>query len=197
MTIKAKAILFVTGLLLLPVMSLAQTDPFGAPDTIYADLAKIDDFHWSITISCFNDETVIGVAVPFKMEAGLNKIVADSAIYTGGRIAEANWAYPGFRPDTAIQCVTLGMIANLGPTENKLEPGTGRLVTVFVSSLEDKKIENLTIDTTTTHPSNYLMMIVDRLQGEPPDTTALEFNDRQIVPAWVVREVEYTEPEEN
>ena len=195
MTIKTKVILIVTGLLLLPVLSSAQTDPFGAPDTIFADIAKIDDLHWSITISCFNDENVVGIAVPFKMEAGLNKIVADSAIYTGGRIMEANWAYPGFRCDTAIQAVTLGMIANLGPTDNKLEPGTGRLVTVFISSLEEEPIENLTIDTTTTHPDNYLMMIVDRLQGEPPDTTALEFDERQMVPVWVVRQSEYTEPE--
>lgn len=195
MSVISKVTLVALGLLLLPVVSMAQTDPFGAPDTIYADIAKIDDFHYSITISCFNDENVVGIAVPFKMSAGLNKIVADSAVYTGGRIVKASWAYPGFRPDTAIQCVTLGMIANLGPTENKLEPGSGRLVTVFVSSLEDKKIENLTVDTTTTAPSNYLMMIVDRLQGEPPDTTALEFNDRQIVPEWVVRQSEYTEPE--
>jgi len=194
MTIKTKVLLLVTGLMLLPVLSVAQTDPFGVPDTIYADIAKIDDFNWSITISCFNDEDVIGIAVPFKMSAGLNKIVADSAIYTGGRVTQANWAYPGFRPDTAIQCVTLGMIANLGPTENKLEPGSGRLVTVFVSSLEEKKIENLTIDTTTTHPSNYLQMIVDRVQGDPPDTTALEFDERLIVPAWVVRQSEYMEP---
>ncbi len=197
MTLNTRLILLMTGLLLLPVMSLAQADPFGAPDTIYADIAKIDDFHWSITISCFNDEDVVGIAVPFKMSAGLNKIVADSAIYTGGRISQAKWAHPGFRPDTAIQCVTLGMIANLGPTDFKLDPGTGRLVTVFVSSLEEKKIEELTIDTTTTHPANYLMMIVDRLQGEPPDTTALEFNDRLITPAWVVRQSEYMEPKKD
>ena len=184
----SKVSAFLACLLLAPALLVAQDDPFGVPDTAFAEIAKIDDFNWSVTILYFNDQNVAGIVVPFKMSAGETKVVADSAAYAGGRVEK--WAYRGFRPDTADQSVTLGMVANLGPTDHKLTPGHGRLVTVFVSSPEGKKIDELTIDTTTTYPSNFLMTIVDALQGEPPDTIRLEFNDRQVIPAWVVRRIE-------
>jgi hypothetical protein len=183
----AFALLGLTCLLLLPLTSQAGQDRFGVVDTIYADVAVINGTTATVTVSYFNDENVVGLQIPFKMDAGMNKIVADSAIYTGGRIAEAKWAYPGFRPDTAIQCVTLGMIANIGPTDNKLTPGTGRLVTVFISSLEDKKIENFTIDTTTVARGVSLMAVADLIQGNPPDSVKMTMIERQIKPAWVIR----------
>ncbi len=164
----------------------AQTDPFGKTDTVYAEVAKISENTWTITVSCSNDENIVGMSIPLKMTAGLNRIVADSAIYTGGRVS--HFSYLGFRPDTAIQCVTLGMIANLAPTNKTLGPGSGRLVTVYVSSLEEKPIEKLEVDTTTTHPSNSLLAIADSLQGNPPDTTRIiDMAKRQIVPAFVMR----------
>ncbi|RME28095.1 MAG: hypothetical protein D6800_04295 [Candidatus Zixiibacteriota bacterium] len=175
-------------LLLLVAMAMpamAQTDAFGKVDTLYADVARIDDGHWTVTISYTNDEAVVGLSVPIKLNAGKNLIVADSAVYKGGRVAD--FAYPGFRCDTAIQCVTLGMIANLGPTNHRLVPGNGRLVTVYVSSLEDKPITKLTVDTTTTYPNNTLLVIADSLQGEPPDTMRVKNDKREIIPAWVVR----------
>ncbi len=186
----AKAVTCLICLAILPLAVQAQTDPFGAADTVFADLARINANTWTVTISYFNDENVVGLAVPFKMDAGTNQIVADSAVYTGGRVSEANWVYPGFRPDTASQCVTLGMIANLGPTDHKLTPGNGRLVTVYVSSLEDRPIEKLLIDSTTTHPGNSLMAVLDFLQGEAPDTVRVDISQRNIKPAWVVRYAE-------
>jgi hypothetical protein len=187
MKLIAKALLVLTILMLVPGLIQAQEDRYGARDTVYADLTKIDDTNWSITISYFNDENVVGLTVPFKMDAGTNKIVADSAVYTGGRLAEAEWTYLGFRPDTAIQCVTLGMIATLSPAPRKLTPGSGRIATVFVSSLEDKPIESLTIDTTLTRPGNRLMAVLDMVQGELPDTTRVDRTRRNFTPAWVVR----------
>lgn len=174
-------------LLILPGLVSAQTDHFGKLDTMFADIGKVDDQNWTITISYFNDESVVGLSIPIKIDAGKNRIVADSAIYTGGRTE--HFAFKGFRPDTAIQCVTLGLIANLGPTENKLPPGEGRLVTIFVSSLDDKPIEKLSVDTTTTNPNNSLMVIADRVQGgEQPDTIAMENRKKlEIRPAFVVR----------
>jgi len=162
-----------------------QSDKYGKVDTVYADLARVDDYHWTVTISITNDEALVGLSIPFRMTAGLNRITADSASYAGGRVED--FTYPGFRCDTAIQCVTLGMIANLGPTHKRLEPGSGRLVTVFISSLEDKVIEKLVVDTTTTHPSNSLMVITDTMQGEPPDTFRIPQTEREVIPAWVVR----------
>ena len=107
MRLIANALICLTCLAAMPLAVQAQQHQFGAPDTIFADVSRINDVTMAVTISYFNDENVVGLQIPFKMNAGLNKIVADSAVYAGGRIAQAKWAYSGFRPDTAIQCVLL------------------------------------------------------------------------------------------
>lgn len=180
------AVCFLAGLLITPLVS-AQVDHFGKIDTIYADVAQIDDLNWTITVSYTNDETVDGMSIPLQMKAGLTRIVADSAVYTGGRVE--SFAYKGFRPDSAIQCVMLGMIANLGPTQNQLRPGSGRLVTVFVSSPDKKPIEDLKVDTTTLHPSNSLLVVADRTQLDPDaDTVPVHISKKlEIIPAFVAR----------
>jgi hypothetical protein len=118
------------------------------------------------------------------MTAGLNRIVADSAIYTGGRVD--HFAYKGFRADTAIQCVTLGLLANMGPSKNKLEPGQGRLVTVFVSSLEQKPIEKLVVDTTTTNPNNSLMVVAGMITPDGDTVAMADSKQRTIRPHFFV-----------
>lgn len=181
----AKKTLLVLSFLLVPMMVSAQVDGYGKPDTIFAELAKINDLNWSITISYSNDQQVVGLAVPLKMTAGPVRIVADSAIYTGGRVE--TFAFKTSRADTAIQCVTLGMIANLGPTHNFLAAGSGRLVTVFVSALDKQPIEKLMVDTTTTNPNNSLMVIADKIQGA--DTSSYEDMEKlKILPAFVVKQ---------
>lgn len=171
--------------LILPAMVTAQTDPYGKTDTIYAETAMIEPHIWTITVLYTNDEPIVGLTVPLKYKAGLTRLIADSAVYTGGRAA--NFAYRGFRVDTAIQCLTLGMIANLGPTTVRLEPGTGRLVTVYLHSIDDAAITNLAVDTTTTNPNNSILTMTDALIGTPPDTLRPEFNKRQVVPAFIAR----------
>ncbi len=164
----------------------AQQDKFGKPDTVYADVAKVSPKLWTITLSLSNDEYVTALSIPLKITGGLNRIVADSGVYTGGRVQ--HFTFRTFRCDTAIQCITLGMIANLGPTKNRLKPGAGRLATVFVSSMEDKAIEKLSVDTTTTSPNNSLMAVADTIQGEAPDTTRIDRKDMVIVPVFITRQ---------
>lgn len=185
------AIVFGVLAIALPVTGQAQTDNFGIMDTLYADLERIDDLTWSITISLTNDEIIEGLSVPFKMTAGMNRIVADSAIYTGGRVD--SFALKVFRPDTVIQCVTLGMVANLGPSKNSLPPGSGRLVTIFVSSLEGKPIDSLMIDSTTTNPANSLMLVAATANWGDVRLDTIKVEKRQelnIFPVWVVRQPE-------
>ena len=175
-------------LCLIPVAALAQTDKYGKTDTIYADIERLNENTFTVTISLVNDEFVEGLSVPLKLSAGAVKIVGDSAIWRGGRTE--HFAFKAFRADTAIQCVTAGLIANMGPTNHTLAPGSGRLFTIYISSVGKKPIEKLTIDTATTQPSNSLMVIADNIQyTDPPDT--LPINSRkeaEIVPAFVVRE---------
>lgn len=188
-----KPTLTVTAVLLLilvPLKASAQTDAFGEPDTVYAELAKIDEQTWTITISVTNDEWLDALSLPFIMDAGDTKIVGDSAVYTGGRVEEFD--FKGFRADTAVQCVTMGLMANMSPGQNGLPPGSGRLVTVFVSTLDDEPLTKLSIDSTTTQPTNSLMMMAQRVQpGDPPDTIPDErFDDLQIIPALVITKAE-------
>lgn len=173
-------------LLTLPVGSFAQEDLHGFIDTVYADLSRIDSHNWSITVSYTNDQAVAGLTVPLKMAAGLNRIVADSAVYTGGRVD--HFTLKAFRPDTAIQCVLLGMVANLGPTYKRLEPGRGRLATIFVSSLDKEPIDSLVVDTATVPPGQQrLLSIADEIQGTPPDTIRISRDEVRIHPVFVIR----------
>ncbi len=178
-------------LIMLPMLAAAQVDGFGQTDTLYAELARIDQTNWTITISYTNDEWIEALSLPFILEAGETKIVADSAVYTGGRAADFD--YKGYRADSAIQCFTLGMMANMGPSQNGLPPGSGRLVTVFVSSLDGSPIEQLTMDSTTTHPSNTLMTIAQAIQpGDSPDSIPIETlgDETTIVPVLLIRTIE-------
>ncbi|MGH8015556.1 MAG: hypothetical protein ACREBV_05150 [Candidatus Zixiibacteriota bacterium] len=176
------------ALLILPLAALAQTDRYGKADTIYADVEKVNETTWKISISMVNDEFIAGISIPMKLSAGMVKIVGDSAIYRGGRVE--HFAFKAFRADTAIQCVTMGMLANMGPTNHTLAPGSGRLFTVFISSFDKKPIEKLKVDTATTQPSNSLMAIADYIQWtDPPDTLPLnERKNAEIIPVFVVRE---------
>jgi len=185
-----KTVICTVAALLVPMFASAQVDHFGVVDTVYADVAKLDDHNWTITVSYTNDESVVGLSVPLKMTAGLNRVIADSAVYTGGRVEK--FSYKGFRADTAIQCVMLGMIANLGPTQIVLPSGNGRLVTVFVSSVENKPINKLVVDTATLHPNNSLLVIADRSQLDPEaDTVPVHMSKKlEIIPAFVARQEE-------
>ena len=187
---KASKLLLLSAVfaLMLTAGAFAQTDVFGKTDTVYAELNQVNDKMWTITVSLTNDEDLLGLSVPLKMSSGVKTIVADSAVYTGGRVE--HFAYKGFRPDTAIQCVTLGMVANLGPTDNKLAAGEGRLATIFVSAMDEATIKELSVDSTTTHPNNSLMLVADskeiaNILGEEVPT---QVDKRvEITPAFVVR----------
>ena len=183
-------LLTAVSLVLLPIVAAAQVDAFGTVDTLYAELNRIDKTNWTVTISYVNDEWVDALSLPFALRAGDTKLVSDSAIYTGGRVA--HFDFKGFRADSAIQCFTLGLMANMGPSQNGLPPGSGRLATVFVSSLDGTPIEKLTLDTTTTHPSNSLMVMAQGVQpGNPPDTIPGDrFDDLTIIPVLIIKQVE-------
>ena len=188
MNLLVKTTLTIAMLLLISSAASAQIDNFGVLDTVYADVAKIDDQNWSVTVSYTNDQRVVGMTIPIRFDAGDIPVVADSASYRGGRVTR--FTYRGFRPDTTIQSVTMGLIADLGPTKNSLLPGRGRLVTVFVSSLDGQPVPELIVDTTTTPPANSLLVIADRVQ-DTENSEEIPIENRrilQIKPAWVVRQ---------
>ena len=168
-----------------PLTGYAQTDSLGILDTLYADVARIDSANWKVTFSYTNDEDIVGFSIPIKINAGLNRIVADSVTYTD-RVSD--FVYKTMRADTAIQCATVGLIANLGQgARHKCLPGSGPVATVYISSMEGKPVENLKVDTTTTNPNNILMTVADLIQGTPPDTTRINPTQMSIYPAFVLK----------
>ena len=185
-----KHIMLGVMLIMFPMLAIAQVDGFGKTDTLYAELARIDSSNWTITFSYTNDEWIEALSLPFIIDAGDTKIVGDSAVYTGGRVADFD--YKGYRADSSIQCFTLGMMANFGPSQNGLPPGSGRLATVFVSSLDGSPIEKLTMDSTTTPPTNTLMTIAQAIQpGESQDSVRVYNIDEQtIIPVLVIKTIE-------
>ena len=189
MKLFTKGLMFLLALAFLPLAGFAQPvlDHYGTPDTLYAQVSRLDDNTVTVTLSYVNDEDIVGLQIPLKMTAGDNMLVADSAVFTGGRLAQSKWSELRFRPDTAIQCVTLGLMASISPNAVTLPPGRGRIATLYISSLEQKKIEDFKIDTTTTHPGLYLMAMTDVVIGKGADTTRLTVQDRQIIPHWVVK----------
>jgi|CXWL01.1.fsa_nt_gi hypothetical protein len=160
-------------------------DPFGAvPDTVYAEINRIDKSNWSVTITVFNDAPLAGLQIPLRYKGGNIQLVADSAVFSGSRVSD--WDMNGFRCDTAIQALRLMMIANIGPTQKKLIPGSGRVATIFISSLEDEPVENLIIDTTTISDLN-LLFVADINQTKNGKPVTVDPAKREIRPAWVVR----------
>jgi hypothetical protein len=178
-----KIILFCFTLLLPALLIADPIDNFGVNDTLYAKILKINSNSWSIVISITNDENITAFSIPLKVTSGSTKIIADSAIFKGGR-AE-NFPYKGFRPDDSG--VTLGLIANIG-SRITIPPGSGKIVTLYFSSLNNTPIEFLDVDTTTTYPNNKLMVIADRIQGsENQDTISDGESDiLKIYPHFVV-----------
>ncbi len=170
-----KPAIFIIGfLLLLSSALMAQMDTHGKIDTIYIEPYQIDATNWGINVELFNDEEIVGISVPLHFTSETKKLVADSTIFKGGRTE--HFRIKLARPDTAIQCITIGLIADVGLSVPPVQPGKGRIATIFISSLDKKEIPNLKVDTTTTAPGNTLQMIM------PPV--------HEIIPALVIKKGE-------
>ncbi|SYZ72420.1 exported hypothetical protein [Candidatus Zixiibacteriota bacterium] len=168
MTLK-KMVWLAVGLLLLLSSNLwAQKpdDKFGVIDTIYIEPYKIDGMHWGINVSLVNDEEIVAMSIPLALSAGKNRVVADSTIFKGGRAD--SFKVKMVRVDTTSQCVTIGLIADMGVSVPPIPAGKGRIATVFVSSLDGKDISALKVDTTTTPPGNNLQLVKQPSDGIIP-----------------------------
>lgn len=170
--------------MVVPSFSLAEPiDNFGFTDTLFAKVSKINNQIWSVVLSYTNDEYVTAFSIPLKVTSGSTNIIADSAVFAGGR-AES-FPYKGFRPDDSG--VTLGLIANIG-SRIVVPPGKGKLVTIYFSSPDNNPIDFLEVDTTTTPPNNRLMVIADRTQSSTNEDSIFDEDKEyfKIIPHFVV-----------
>jgi len=180
MSFKNPLLLTVVFLLLFSAVSWAQDDKYGKVDTIFAEPYMIDAKSWAINVSLFNDEEILALSIPLTFSDSKNRLVADSTIFTGG-VAEA-FRVKHTRVDTATQCVTIGLINDVGVSVPPIPPGKGRVATIFISSLDNEPIKSLVIDTITTPPGNNLQLVMPPSEG--------------IVPAFVVKEAGKMKPGE-
>jgi hypothetical protein len=149
-----------------------QEDNYGKIDTIFAETYKIDANNWAINVSMFNDEEILAMSIPLTYSDEKNRLVADSTVFKGGVAEEFRVKYA--RVDTATQCVTIGLINDVGVSVPPIPPGKGRVATIFISSLDKKPIKALKIDTVTTPPGNDLRLVMPPTEG--------------IVPAFIIME---------
>jgi len=164
-------ILAVMMLLVLSAGLMAQEDKYGKVDTIYAEPYQIDAKNWAINVSMFNDEEILAISVPLIFKAGKTAIVADSTIFKGGVAEEFRVKHA--RVDTAAQCVTIGLIADVGVSVPPIPPGKGRVATIFLSALDKSDFKLTYVDSTTTPPGNNLQLVTPPTEG--------------IVPAFIVK----------
>lgn len=173
MNLRKPLLLTVTMLLFLAAGNLAaQDDKYNKVDTLFVEPYQIDAGNWAVNVHIFNDEEIMALSIPLIFSAGKTKVVADSTIFKGG-LVEA-WRVKQARVDTSTQCLTIGLINDVGVSVPPLSPGQGRIATIFVSGLDGGNVDMLKVDTTTTPPGNNLQLV------KPPSNG--------IVPAFKIRE---------
>jgi hypothetical protein len=141
-------------------------DPFGITDTVYLEPYQINDRNWGVHVSMYNDEEIVALSIPLTFSAGQNRLVADSTVFIGGRAESFRVKHA--RPDTSTQCVTIGLIADIGISVPPIPAGKGKIATIFISSLDKKDISGFTVDTTTTPPGNDLLLVTPNSDGIKP-----------------------------
>jgi hypothetical protein len=165
-----KKSLLISAIVILLLMSgnlLAQDDKYGEIDTLYAvSYPNEDGKTWTIDVSMFNDDSILALSVPLTLSAGKNRVVVNSWSFEGGVVEDFRVKH--VRVDTATQCVTLGLINDVGVSVPPIPPGKGLIAKLFITSLDNKKIESLKVDTTTTPPSNNLQLVKPPTEGIIP-----------------------------
>jgi len=131
-------------------------DPLGDRDTLFVNVESTGKSAWTVDVSTFNDEELFGLSIPLKFTSGLRRVYVDSTIFTGGRVD--HFQIKLARADSAIQRLTIGLIAALSPHAKVLAAGEGSLAKVYLHADGDSK-KGLKVDTTTTAPQNSLLFI--------------------------------------
>jgi hypothetical protein len=130
-------------------------DPLGVRDTLHLNVESTGEDSWMVDVACYNDEELFGLSIPLRFTSGLRRVYIDSTIFTGGRVDYFQVKLA--RADTAIQRLTIGLIAALSPDAKVLDSGNGSLAKVYLHAEGEGK--GLKVDTTTTAPQNSLLFI--------------------------------------
>ncbi|UCD93765.1 MAG: hypothetical protein JSU69_08305 [Candidatus Zixiibacteriota bacterium] len=162
--------LLISAIAILLLMSgnlLAQDDKYGEVDTLYAVSYPTEDGKtWAVDVSMFNDDSIMALSVPLTFSDGKNRVVVSSWSFEGTVVQDFRVKH--VRVDTSTQCVTIGLINDVGVSVPPVPPGKGLIAKLFITSLDNKKIKSLKVDTTTTPPSNNLQFVKPPTEGIIP-----------------------------
>ncbi len=105
----------------------------------------------------FNDQPLAGGQIPLRFGNGKAPLTVDSVQFDPKRAGKFDFKNGGI--DSVNQTMRIGFISDLSGRKPPLEPGRGKLLTIFFSLKSDKPYE-MVLDTLTL-PGGYAFLLAD------------------------------------
>lgn len=139
-------------------------------------IEQIDSLHWEAVVELENAGPIAALTLPLSYGNGRSPFRVDSATYRGLRTEY--FALKTFRIDSTKQSVLIGLISDLGGNYPPLEPGSGAIALLHLSTRK-MATQVPRLDTTFIAPHNTLQLV-------SPDVRAIR---PQFVPAHAGHEL--------
>lgn len=137
----------------------------GKTDTLWIEF-KQDGKQVVADVMLFNDQPIAGGQIPIKYGNGKSPIQVDSVVFDSKRAGKFDVANGTEGIDKATQTVRIGFLADISGRKPPLEPGKGRLLSIYLSLKSEKPYE-VVLDTATLAGGYSLMMADQAAQTIP------------------------------
>ncbi len=134
-------------------------------DTVWFEF-KQDGKKVVAEVMLFNDQPIAGGQIPLKYGNGKSPIEVDSVVFDSKRAGKFDVANGTEGIDKATQTIRIGFLADISGRKPPLEPGKGRLLSIYLSLKTDKPFE-VVLDTTSLTGGYSLMMADQAAQTIP------------------------------
>lgn len=114
--------------------------------------------HYEFEISLVNNNPINAMSLPFFVSAGEKKMYYDSVSFDGSRAEFCAVKIPN--PDTTNQKILLGILTSMTPPLKYIDPGEGRIATLYFTGEDGVNVNDIVVDTTFFPPSNHLMWVL-------------------------------------
>ncbi len=144
-------------------------DKFGKPDKVTVEIAPQPTVgQWALGVFLENDEELAAITVPLSFGEHLGQFKLDSVIFSNTRTS-----YFGLQTTNnydTLNSVLIGLLYTLGGNEPPLEPGSGPVAWLFLTSLEktDTPPQPPVIDSTFFPPFNRLELVTPSAEPIKP-----------------------------
>ena len=167
-----------------PVLEPADTISFS-PAILFANDSTI-----AVSLKYKNSDSIMALAYPIKVTIGGSIPVIDS-VKISSRLSDFDWQATTI--DTALGTVNIGFV-NWG--SGNLSPGSGTILTLFLSIAPESFDRQIEIDTIRLSPSNYPLFIKPTtLEGIVPGYSPQQRNDTLKITAYSPVDLIVTDPD--